>query len=288
MEQEEEYYDVFLRKVVEDEKLIFPKKFNLVFNPHTKAWIHSPLPTMDYINYLKKSQRELFYSQYMNDPSDPEDQLFQRDYFQTYDYPPGNLFIALAVDLALSERNYSDYTGLVVGGMDNQHRIYILDTLRGKWGHPADIIDSIFMMVEKWKPQVVGLEVNGYQKVLKYALEDAMRFRKKYFPIQEIKTATTMTRTHGEKYHIRALEPYYKNRLVYHAKWMDELENELSRFPKGRHDDLADAEGMLLEMLVPGGTEAVFRQPGPGTWEYEAREARQSNANSPYDFINRL
>ena len=46
----------------------------------------------------------------------------------------------------------------------------------------------------------------------------------------------------------------YKNWLIYHTlQWCEELEHELKRFPRGKHDDIVDSLQMLYNMyeLVP-------------------------------------
>lgn len=56
---------------------------------------------------------------------------------------------------------------------------------------------------------------------------------------------------------------YYKDGLIYHKYGMDELELELKRFPKGKHDDIIDAEQMLYDMYE--------LQPNTGAAKYDIR-----------------
>ena len=282
LENERKYFDIQIRRVIEDGKVIFPKKFNLKFDEAKKDWIFTKEPTQDYINFLKKTMGQDFYSQYMNEPVDGENQLIKQEYFRYYERVPENLFKVLTVDPAISVRANSDFTGMVVCGMNEKRDIYVLDTVKQKWASPAEIIDKIFDMVDKWHPDAVGLETIGFQKTLKWGLEEEMRRRKQFFGIADLKASPKMKK----EYRLKALEPYYRNRVILHQKWMTDLEQELMNIAtdgfKGAHDDLADALAYQLDILVPGSDYKRFRVP-VGSWQYEADEARK--ALSPYDFF---
>lgn len=296
LDNEAEYYDVMVRSVVEDGRIIFPKKFNLKFDPVLKQWKYTPEKCMDYIQFLKKSTGADFFSQYMNNPVDDENQLFKTSYFKKYsDRPPG-LFTVMTVDPAITEKQYGDYTGIVVAGRapeaeveeknsrakhSEPGKIYVLDTLRGRWGSPKEIVDQIMIMRDKWKPDVVALEENGFQKSLRYFLEDEMKRTGNFFPIETIKSPVTRGGDVKE-YRIKALEPYYRNGLVYHQSWMKDLEEELSQFPRAKHDDLSDALSWCLTFLITPDAVSPEKMT-PGTWEWEAAQARK--LNTPYNFF---
>lgn len=250
-EKEHEYYDVMVRTIVEDGKLIFPEKFNQKFSPVAKRWVSVSEPTMDYVDYLKKSMPlSEFSAQYMNNPLDEENQIFRHEYMQWFDKRPNGLYVALTVDPAITEKVTADSTAMVVAGMDKDGKIYVLDYVEGKWASGA-IIDNLFQKVDQWRPNAVGLESVGFQRTLKYAIEKEMVRRGKHFPIDELKAPTV---GNGKEYRIKALEPFYRNKTIYHASWMKgkALETQLLTFPKGKHDDLIDALANQLVLLVPG------------------------------------
>jgi predicted phage terminase large subunit-like protein len=282
LDNEKEYYDVMVRAVVEDGRIIFPKKFNLKFDTVRKQWAYSPTKCLDYINFLKKSTGGDFFSQYMNNPVDDENQLFKSSYFKRYGERPQNLFTVMCVDPAISEKQYSDYTGIVVAGRAPDKKIYVLDTLRGRWGSPKEIVDQIMQKREQWKPDVVAIEENGFQKSLRYWAEDEMRRTGIFFPIETVKSPVERGGLVKE-YRIKSLEPYYRNGMVLHQAWMKDLEEELSQFPRAKHDDLSDALSWTLDFLIAPDEESVEKMT-PFSWEWEAHEARK--ANTPYNFFN--
>lgn len=282
LDNERQYYDVMVRSVVEEGKIIFPKKFNLKFDPVRKVWAYTPDKCMDYIQFLKQSTGADFFSQYMNNPVDDENQLFKTSYFKHYAQRPDNLFVVMTVDPAISEAQYSDYTGIVVAGRAPDGKIFVLDTLRGKWGSPKEIVDQIFLMRDKWRPTVVAIEENGFQKSLRYWAEDEMKRTNIFFPIETLKSPVKRDGLVKE-YRIKALEPYYRNGLVYHQSWMKDLEEELAQFPRAKHDDLSDALSWQLEFLIAPDAESPEAM-RPGSWEWEAHDARK--ALTPYNFFN--
>lgn len=271
IDNESEYFDITVRKVVENGHIIFPKKFSKKFNPLTKAWEFSKEQCMDFINFLKKRPSEEFSAQYMNDPIDSENQIFKHEYFKFWEQRPPRLFLAMTIDPAISEKQSADFFAINVSGMDEQYNIYVLDTLKGHW-KVAESIDNIFSMYNKWKPNVIGLETVAYQKALKQWLEASMRERGIYFPITELKHNTN----ESKEFRIKALEPFFKDGKILFAKWMTGLKEEALSFPRGKHDDELDALASQLELLIPGDSVASMDTP-VGSWEEAFQDARKAN-----------
>lgn len=273
LEKELRYYDVMVRQVIENGRLIFPKKFAKRFDPITKDWVSTDDATcMDYIDFIKASlPLDEFSAQYLNQPFSSENQLFKPEMFRYWNQRPEGLYVGMAVDLAISEARTGDYTAIVVLGMDKDWKLYILDYLRGHW-RPSDVVANVFSVHDKWKPHTVGMETNGFQKTLKLACEEEMRKKRTYFHIEEIKTGPE--RSKAER--IKTLEPFYRSGAVSHAAWMrgKDLEAELQTFPKGRNDDLIDAMSMCLPLLHPGIGTVDTRE---DEWDRWVRLANQNN-----------
>lgn len=278
LEKELRYYDVMVRKVYEPDengknRLIFPKKFARKFDPVKKDWVAVNDPyCMDYIEFLKASMPlDEFSAQFLNEPFSSEKQIFKSEMFKEWGQRPEGIYVAMAVDLAISERATADETAIVTVGMDHQYNIYVLDYVKGRW-KPGDIIENLFQMHDRWKPNIVGMETNGFQRTIKTGAEDAMRRRKKYFPIEEIRTGPQASKEER----IKSLEPFYRRGDVYHAKWMKgkALEEQLQTFPKGRHDDLIDAFAMCLPLLHPGSVRSENRM---DDWDIAVQRAEINN-----------
>ena len=275
MEKELKYYDMVVRQVVENGKVIFPKKFSMKFDARRKDWIEVNDPLcMDYIDHLKASMPlDEFSAQYLNRPFSKENQLFKPEFFHYWVKRPEGLFTVMTVDLAISERSNADQTAIVVQGMDHKYNICVLDYLVGRW-KPSEIIEKVFEMRSKWKPDITGMEVNGFQRTIKIACEEEMRIRKDYFPIEEIKNGPSLSKENR----IKALEPFYRRNAVFHASWMrgKEFENQLQTFPKGRLDDIIDAQAMGLSFLQPGPANRNL-DTREWTWDWALERARENN-----------
>lgn len=278
MSNESDYYDVMVRKVIEDNKVIFPKKFNMRFDSVTKSWTPAEDTCFDYINFLRDSLGPDFNSQYMNDPVDAENQLIKREYFKYYKGKPEKLYVAVTMDPALSYSQRSDFTAIMACGMDDKRNIYVLDYVRGHWGSPHDIINQVIATCDRWKPHALGIEENVFQKSLSYFIAEMTQKKKSVPPITPLKAPVTKSK----ELRLKALEPYYRNGMVFHHESMKgkDLENELLNLTsdgyKGKNDDLFDALAWQLDLLMTGSHENVERIP-VGSWAWEEIEARKMN-----------
>jgi predicted phage terminase large subunit-like protein len=96
----------------------------------------------------------------------------------------------------------------------------------------------------------MGIEAFQAQSIIWFNLQNELRRQWLYASIDELK------QTWDKETKIRKLIPLYRNWLIFHKRdllWIDKLENELERFPRGKHDDIIDTLQMLYDMytLVP-------------------------------------
>lgn len=282
LENESKYYDVQIRSIVEDGRIIFPKKFSKRWDEERKIFLDDPNGnSMDYIQHLRDSQGELFYGQYMNNPVETGNQKFRKEYFKYYDRIPEGSFSAMTVDFAIGQKLSSDYTAIAVTAMDSQRNLYIKDILRGRWT-ASQIIENFVSMHRKWNPDVTGAEKDMIQRVLREGLENALMNAGIYIAVQELSHAG---KEKNKELRIEALEPLYRMGKVFHPHWMRDgtLEEELMTFPKGRHDDQADCLAAALELLSPGDSAEKDDSPKPGTMRWELE--RMDHAIKPGDFF---
>lgn len=203
---------------------------------------------------LQTRQREKgwyeFSAQYLNDPVPEEDADFKREWFQYYNWEEMRGQTAksvMSIDPAISLDKDADYTAIGVWAIDQFGNIFNRDLARGHW-KPNSIIDAIFALNELWHPETILLETIAYQKALAYSLRDEMQRRKRFLPIVEIKQHDK-----SKDQRIRALQPLYMNKKVFHRKELPltlYLEEELLKFPRAKHDDMIDSFSMCLDYLV--------------------------------------
>lgn len=217
-------------------KLLFPKKL---------GWKQ--------LAELKRQQGSSHFSaQYMLDPVPSDKSVFKNDFkrYEETDLKGLRLNKFVAVDPALSEKKEADYSAMICIGVDSQNNWYILDIWRDQV-QPKRLLDQIFYWNEKWRPITFGVETTAFQKVLKYFLYEEMRRRNTSFPVKEL-SHTELSKDQR----IRGLQPRYEMGTVFHPqknsmKYSDYLEDELSRFPRGKNDDLIDALANMLEIAFP-------------------------------------
>ena len=119
------------------------------------------------------------------------------------------------------------------------------------------IIDHIFWNWEEFQPKKIGIELTSFQKTLQYTLTDAMRARNIYLPIVELKAE----RSKEER--IEGLIPRYANGAIYHLQqcpYREALEDQLMRFPRGKHDDIIDALAYGLQIAQQSRKKPIGRR----------------------------
>jgi hypothetical protein len=98
------------------------------------------------------------------------------------------------------------------------------------------MIDATFDTCDKDGFTKIRIETNRYAH-LAAAFREAMKIKNKYYNIDEVKAK----RINKEARIKNRLSPLFENGVVFMKRGMRELEQELTTFPYGRHDDLIDA-----------------------------------------------
>ena len=217
-------FKVVQRKAIENGKPIWPKKFSL-----------------EGLAKIKRVQGpSVFSNQYMNEPLDAKTAVFRHEYFKYKDWDdlkePYRLYAT--ADLALSEKKSADFTAFVVNAVDKDKNWHLVDIVRKRM-NGKEIINTIFYLHDQWIP-TFGIEDGKEWLALKPYFIDECKKRGIFPPIRLLKALKS--KYSDER--IRGLEPLYAASLIYHMKNcpnISYLEDELMRFPKARHDDVADA-----------------------------------------------
>ena len=185
----------------------------------------------------------------MQNPVNKESQEFHEERFMYHKSPneqgiwvdtPRKLRIFTTVDPAFKQKQENDDTCIMTCGFQ-WDKLYILEYTAGKF--PADVMqEKIIYHIKKRSPEKVGIEAFQAQSMICVFLKNELRKRWLYVNIEEIK------QTWDKESKIRKLIPMYKNFMIHHKRWMDELERQLLRFPKWAHDDIIDALQMQYDL----------------------------------------
>lgn len=209
--------------------------------------------------YLDRTQ---FRAQYYNDPSDPDNQPISYDKFQYYEkkfltrqsglwyYKDRRLNLMAAMDLAFTKKEKSDFTAIVVIGVDYENNVYILDVDRFKTDRISEYFDHLFLMVQRWDFRKIRIETTAAQSIVARELkENYIKPNGLSLKVEEYKP----TRIQGSKEERLAaiLEPRYENLQIFHYRSgaMQLLEDELvALYPP--HDDIKDALATAIEGAI--------------------------------------
>lgn len=209
--------------------------------------------------YLDKVQ---YRAQYYNDPNDPDGGGIPKECFQYYEKShlsrsngywyckQRRLNVFAAIDFAYSTKTRSDFTAIVVIGVDADRNYYILEIDRFKAGKINEYFSHLLALHQKWDFRVISAEVTAAQQVIVDDLKD--NYIRRHGLALSIKDHKP-TRNEGSKNErINAiLVSRYDNRQIWHYKGgnCEILEEELL-LTNPPHDDCKDALASAIQVSV--------------------------------------
>lgn len=211
---------------------------------------------------IKKDLGSIIFSlQYLNNTDLlKEGNIFQNKYIQYYDgiiREEGKVFVQrggfrteiktihLGVDLAISQSDSAAYTVILVVGMGEDHKLYVLEVVRGKFTFQQQK-DAILRTVGKWSPNSTRVESVAYQEAMVQELR-AMGGLK----IVSIKPTTDkVARAHQ-------ITGWFENGNIYFLKNQVDLIDELLLFPDGVFKDQVDALVFAVDGFKTSASEMV-------------------------------
>jgi len=200
--------------------------------------------SQEYLDSKKFAGIYDFSCQYLCDPIPDDNAYFTQDDFKWYDSPPEHLRKYGASDYAVTEGG-GDFTELGICGVDEKDDIYILDWWHGQ--KTADVwIDEQLRLANRHKPMMWAAEGGVIRRAIEPFLIKRMREKKEYF-VCEWLPAIADKPTNCKSFQARA-----RMGMVYlprNTAWADDLVSQLTRFPKGKFDDIVDVCGLFGRML---------------------------------------
>lgn len=240
--------------LIENEKHRFNYYIRGAYNQDGSLWFPRRL-TEEFLQDQRRSQSSYqFACQYLNNPVDDESARFKKDWIKYYQVHLGgklvpeihekekeyygikNCNIYMHVDPATSDRKRGDYTAFIISAVSPDDYVYILEANREKI-NLTKLIDRIFEYYKKYNPRKILIEMQATQAMIKFPLFEEQKRRRIYLPIEEIQHSWQKSKEDR----ISGLVPRFEFGTIFIKPDMDELEDELIRFPVGQHDDLIDA-----------------------------------------------
>ena len=216
------------------------------------------------LELIRSSDAQVFSTQYQQQPFSKDTQEFHEEFFKYYeDMPDGYMRTFTAVDPAFSKKKGADQACIMTGGF-LKDVLYVLEYTVGKFDG-AELVNKILYHATKWKPEKIGIESVQAQTLLIQSTSNTAKERGILVNVVDIKSRENKV----EK--IRGLQNPIRHGKIIWKRDMSQLEQQLMRFPRGRHDDVIDALAMLFELHMP---------------QY-ARRFKQSLVQPSYDHLGR-
>jgi phage terminase large subunit-like protein len=205
----------------------------------------------------KRQFGSLVYSaEMLNRPIDESTQEFFKKNFKYRkldEVLKGRVRKFVTIDSALTKNADSDFTG-VVKNYVNENNDWNFIAKKYKI-NSKELISLIFQFHEEGFEKI-GIEEGAFMHAVSPFFEDECRTRGKYPNIVKLKHKGTMKETR-----IRGLIPRYESGQIYHIEGeCRDLEDELLKFPKGMHDDVADAAQYQNDVAQPPMRTVTYQQ----------------------------
>ena len=198
-------------------------------------------------DYVRQGLADVYSQEMLNIPLDITDTFFKKSDFIAIrpEDEKKNLIYYATCDLAVSQSQKADYSAFVVGGMDEDGRLYCKHVIKQRMD-ALEIVDTILMIQKIYKPVLFGLEQGTIQKAIGPYLNEEMLKRGEFINTVLLKpSGDKLTRARSIQARMRSGAcKFDKN-----AEWYQGFEDELLRFPRDKHDDQVDAWAYLGLML---------------------------------------
>lgn len=290
------HFDSMLARLLSQDDIYRTHRYKAIQPDGSVLWpARFPQETLD---ALKRQMGTLKFNQeYQNDPIDDAAQVFRPEWFRwyvksdvtvdddgEYYFRGQRLTILQAIDPAIAEDEQSDYFARATIGVTDDYKIIVLRVERHRVDFPTQV-QYLIDGYERWLPDTLGVEENGYQRALRQQAQLKGQIRIKRLKHVGVSKYTRILRVspvaeNGLVYLREAVagepgrtDPYGRLAQRIHEQVIDFYE-EATQYPRSPHDDQVDAFSMVVELIDRGkfledwSKQAALRDPlawRPGT-----------------------
>lgn len=201
----------------------------------------------------------------------------------------------ITTDIATSEKQSADYTVISVWAYNNVGDWLWVDGICKRI--TTDVfVDELFRLAQQYKPQAVGVEVNGQQGGFIPWIQGQMLERNIYFPLasegNDFKPGIRKAQGESKLISFNTVLPLFKLRKIFfpiEKKMSEEIQealNELEKITaagfKSKHDDFCDTISMLskLKPWKPSEEGELTSSDSQGMWDIEHPDRDQDRLAS--------
>jgi len=241
-------------------KLLWPERFSKEFFEQKRE------------DFQRQGIPDVYSQEYLNEPIDESVSYFKKgDFlFRTKDDEKLRLNYYITADLAISEKETADWSCFIVGGVDENKKLHILNVIRERLDG-REIVDLILALHRTYDPLAIGIEEMQVSKAIGPFLREEM-VRQNTFP-----TIVPMRHMNKDKLmRGRSIQARMRAKAVKfdeEADWFPTFQDELLKFPRAKNDDQVDAFaylGLLVDKMIEAKTDEEVEEE---EWEEEFMES---------------
>lgn len=207
-----------------------------------------------------------FNSEYQNNPIDPENAVFNEEWFDFYDpelmnFKSSEFVFVGANDPSLGKNKKSDTSSIITLAVNTVTGYMYIAEASVEKRKPDVIISDVFETQRRLKRDFgkgflkFGVETVQFQYYFKEVMAKESAAEKLYLPIEEIQS------TVNKQLRIESLQPLIKNKYIKFNREHKTLLKQLTEYPMGRNDDAPDGLQMAVGLAgtVKGSTKTTYR-----------------------------
>lgn len=228
--------------------------------------------------FAELGQMDIYGQEYLNNPIDPTTSYFRpSDFIEMgeHDFDSRKTYYA-AADFAIGENQRSAYSVIVVGAVDPDGFLHLVDVRRGRWDG-LEIVDEMFSVQLRYDVAQFRVEQENIARSIGAFVYKAMADRDQYINLDPV------TPTKDKDKRARSIQARMRAGRVKFDKsadWYPQFEEELLRYPKYATKDQVDAFawlGLMLDDMVEPDTDEQIEE-----YEYQEafRESRSQGRSS--------
>lgn len=195
---------------------------------------------IEFLQNAKRLNPRGFSALYQGRPTPDDGEFFKKEFLRTYsaDELPKNLRMYCSSDHAVSTKQDRDPTVLMPAGVDEDGVIWIMPDVWWRRQTTDHVVDAMIGTIKRHKPIFWWAENGHISKAIGPFLRKRMLEESAFCSIIEMTPVKDkMTRAQS----IQAMCSLGRVRFPRFASWWPDAEQELLKFPAGRHDDFVDA-----------------------------------------------
>ena len=201
-------------------------------------------------NFIAAGNVRMWSALYQQNPVPEEGAFFRRDMFKYISYVPDatTMQVYQAWDFSITEKETSDWIVGYCLGQDEFDNVYELDMIRFKSDENAfTIADAILDFYRKWPTFLVGFEDGQIWKSIKAVV---MRRAEELRMSLNYETLTPLSDKLVRAGPLRGRMQMGKMYFQQNAPFRQTVDQELLRFPGGKHDDIVDAAAWATRLAL--------------------------------------